>query len=300
MKLLLIAMPGDEALAARLATDLDATVAELELRRFPDQETYVRIKTPVRDHSVAIVCSLKHPDGKFLPLAFTAAAARDLGATRVGLVAPYLSYLRQDKRFRDGEAITSVYFARLISDTFDWLLTVDPHLHRFHDLGDIYRLEAANVHAAPLLANWIKANIDYPLVIGPDAESEQWVSAVAARADAPHLVLTKERLGDRNVRITAPDLTPYRDRQPVLVDDIVSSGHTIIEAARLLAAAGLPRPIVVAVHAVLNDEAYATLQEVGLRLVTTNTIPHATNGINASPILAEAIARLSYGKSLTR
>ena len=133
-----IALPGNDAMAAALAARTGGAVAALETRAFPDGETYLRLHGDVGGKSVAIVCSLDRPDGKFLPLAFTAAMARDLGAGRVGLVAPYLAYMRQDRRFKSGEAVTSGSFARLLSSSVDWLVTVDPHLHRHASLDEIY------------------------------------------------------------------------------------------------------------------------------------------------------------------
>src|SRR3546814_5690813 len=91
------------------------------------------------------------------------------------------------------------------SDLLDWLVTVDPHLHRYHELSEIYRIPTQVVHAAPFLASWIKRNVARPLIIGPDLESEQWVSQVAADADAPFLVCEKIRSGDRHVTISIPN-----------------------------------------------------------------------------------------------
>lgn len=143
------------------------------------------------------------------------------------------------------------------------------------------------MHAAPFLSDWIKANVSDPLLVGPDAESEQWLAAVAARARAPHVVLRKERFGDRQVRITVPDLAKWSGRTAVLIDDIVSSARTMIEAARHLSAAGLPPPVCVAVHALFADDAYRALQQVAARIVSTNTVPHETNGIDITPLLAK-------------
>jgi hypothetical protein len=84
----------------------------------------------VKDRDIVLVCTLNDPDSKTLALLFAARNAKELGARSVGLVAPYLGYMRQDRRFREGEAITSAHFAALVSSSFDWLVTVDPHLHR--------------------------------------------------------------------------------------------------------------------------------------------------------------------------
>ena len=186
--------------------------------------------------------TLDHPNDKLLSLLFAAATARDLKASKVGLVSPYLAYMRQDRRFKPGEAVTSREFARLLSNAFDWLVTVDPHLHRYGSLGEVYSIPTRVIHAAPLISEWIRTNVAEPLIIGPDSESEQWVAAVAKDADAPYSVLEKTRLGDRNVVIKLRELDQWKGCTPVLVDDIISSGRTMIEAMRMLTArVGPPR-----------------------------------------------------------
>lgn len=291
--ILLIPMPGNERLAAGLAAQLDCETGELNTRRFPDGETYLRFATDLDKRSVAIVCTLAHPDEKILPLIFAAATARELGASKVGLVAPYLAYMRQDRRFNPGEAVTSRQMAHLISEAFDWMVTVDPHLHRYGDLSEIYSIPTRVVHAAPLISRWIRENVEKPLIIGPDSESEQWVAAVASDAEAPYCVLEKVRHGDRDVRITLGNLEAWRGRAPVLVDDIISSGRTMIEVARLLAAQGWPPPVCIAVHGLFADRSDELLVDAGARVVTTNSVGTGDSEIDVGPLLGEAIAALS-------
>jgi ribose-phosphate pyrophosphokinase len=236
---------------------------------------------------VALVESLARPDAKIAPLLFAADAAMSLGAARVGLIAPYLCYMRQDRRFQPGEAITSRSFARLVSESFDWLVTVDPHLHRYKSLGEIYAIPAAALHAGPLLADWIKAHVRQPVIVGPDAESAQWVSAVAGRCGAPWRVLDKQRQGDRSVIVAPPRDWPIAGAATVLVDDIVSSGETIAQAARVLGG----RPLCVAIHAVLADGAAARLADAGVKLVATDSIPGPFAAIPLPPLIAPAVSR---------
>jgi ribose-phosphate pyrophosphokinase len=244
--------------------------------------------------SLALVCTLDRADEKFLPLAFAAATARELGAVRVGLVAPYLGYMRQDARFAPGEAVTSRLFAAELSRAVDWLVTVDPHLHRHRALGDIYSVPARAVHAAPLLSAWIAANIEAPIVIGPDDESEQWAASIAAPLGVPHLVMHKARRGDADVEVALPKAAPLAGRTPVLVDDIIASGRTLIAAAAALRAAGVPAAACLGIHAVFAGDAHSALTRAGLsRIVTTNTIPHATNALDASALVAAAMRGLA-------
>jgi ribose-phosphate pyrophosphokinase len=283
----ILPMPGNEAMGQQLALRLGGELGALEWRRFPDAESYLRIASDVAGKRVDIVCTLARPDPQFLALVFAAATARELGAESVHLIAPYLAYMRQDTRFKAGEAISSVHFARLLSQSFDSLVTVDPHLHRRRDLGEIFTIPTRVEHAAPLMADWIKHNVESPLVIGPDSESEQWVAAVAARAGgAPYVVASKTRRGDRAVDVAIPNLSQWRDKRPVLIDDIVSSGRTMIETARQLAARGMEKPICLAVHALFADASYAELAALSERVLSTDTVPHPSNAIGVAGLLA--------------
>jgi ribose-phosphate pyrophosphokinase len=290
---LVIAMPGNEAMAQTLASVLHADTGSVELHAFPDGETYLRFASDLSGQRLVIVCTLDRPNEKILPLLFAAATARELGATQVGLVAPYLAYMRQDRRFKPGEAVTSREVARLLSNAFDWLTTVDPHLHRYGSLADIYRIPTRVVHAAPLISQWIKAHVPRPLVIGPDGESEQWVSAVAKDAGAPYSVLEKTRRGDRDVEISDRNLRDLEGKTPVLVDDIISSGRTMIEAVRLIVKRGGTAPLCVAVHGLFADQSDELLAQVGARVVTSNSIPHRTNGIDVGELLAASVSELA-------
>ena len=292
---LMFAMPGNEAMAQSIAGILGAGVGQLELRAFPDGETYLRFAAELKTRDIALVCTLDHPDAKMLQLLFATAAARDLGARRVGLVAPYLAYMRQDRRFKPGEAVTSREVARLLSDGFDWLVTIDPHLHRYTSLAEIYRIPTRVAHAAPLISQWIKANVPQALVIGPDGESEQWVSAVAAAAGVPFTVLQKVRNGDRDVAITLRDLAQLGERTPVFVDDIISSGHTMAEAIRLVTGHSAKRPVCIVVHGLFADNSDEMLAATGARIVTSNSVGHATNAIDVAPLLAAGVSELAQG-----
>lgn len=290
--LLILAMPGNERLSTKLADDLHYELGHLDTRQFPDGETYLRYASSPEARSVAIVCTLADPNEKFLPLVFAAATARELGASRVGLVAPYLAYMRQDRRFNPGGAVTSRQVAHLISEVFDWMVTVDPHLHRYNALGEIYSIPTRVVHAAPLISGWIKANIN-PQIIGPDSESEQWVSVVANDVGAPFCVLEKVRHGDRDVQISLKDIDQWKGRTAVLVDDIISSGRTMIEAVRLLKSRGWTSPVCIAVHGLFADNSDALLVEAGARVVTTNSVGHATNEIDIARLLESAVDELA-------
>lgn len=290
---LVVALPGAEGFARLLAPQLDAAIVDLSYRRFPDGESYLRLLGDVRDAELVLVASLRDPDPQALSLWFLADAARELGAQRVGLVAPYLPYMRQDIRFQDGEAVTNGSFARFISRAFDWLVTVDPHLHRVPSLDRLYSIPAIAVASAPAIARWVGAQRARPVIVGPDSESEQWVRDVAARVGCPAIVLAKTRRGDREVEITVPMPGEAQGCQPVLIDDIISSGRTMAVAAGHVASAFGQAPQCVAVHAVFAPDALQVVKEAGAQqVVTCNTLPHPSNAIDVSPEVAAAVMAL--------
>jgi ribose-phosphate pyrophosphokinase len=282
----LIAIPGNEAHARRLGERLGIDVVVPEVRHFPDGEMYVRIDRASLGGDVALVGNLE--PNTFLQVAFLAGTARDLGAERVGLVAPYLAYMRQDARFNPGEGVTARYFAKLVSSTVDWLVTVDPHLHRLDSLDRVYSIPTTIARAAPVIARWIADEVRDPVLVGPDAESVQWVSAVADRCGAPYVILEKTRRGDRDVSISAPP--QLNGHTPVLIDDIVSTGRTMLEATRQLRAAGTSPPMCIAIHAVFADAVGDELVAAGASgIITCDTIAHASNRICVADPIAEAV-----------
>jgi len=286
---LILPLPGNEIFGKRLAIAGGFELGALEMRRFPDGERYVRIDADPKGRPVDIVSS--HGDEHFLTMAFTADALRDLGAAEVNLVAPYLGYMRQDARFRPGEAITSRTFARLVSSTVDRLVTVDPHLHRFGALEELYDIPCTALQAASLIGDWISREVAAPLIIGPDAESEQWAEEVASRAAAPYVVLAKRRHGDRQVEIAMPDLQGHRGRQPVMIDDIASSGRTLVAVSAELRKQGFPSPVCAVTHAIFAGDAFAQVAAAATRVVSTDTFIHETNAITIAPLIAEALTK---------
>lgn len=307
MRPLLFELDAAPGLADRLNAHLGADRGALARRQFPDGETYLRLETPVEGRDVILLCTLDRPDAKTLPLLFAAEAARDHGAKSVGLIAPYLAYMRQDEEFQAGEAVTSKTFARLLSGQVDWLVTIDPHLHRYPTLGALYPIPAEAAHAAGPLAEWIRHEVPEPVIVGPDEESAQWADEIASLAGARAMVLRKVRSGDYDVSIDAAGLGDLSGT-PVIIDDIASSGRTLIETVELLRKAGAAAPICAVVHPIFAGDSYSELLGAGAaRIVSTNSIAHDTNAIDVSGPLADAArtvltrigAILPHGRQLT-
>lgn len=293
MKTIFFALPGNELLTQKLAKQLEAEVGETTIRQFPDGETLVQILSDVKGKKVVLVCTLHQPDDKLLPLYFLSKTAKDLGADCTCLIAPYLAYMRQDKRFHPGEGITSEYFGSLISQFAETLVTIDPHLHRRSSLSEVYPIPCNVEHAANHISEWIKNNIENPVLVGPDSESEQWVSEVAKNAGAPFIVLEKIRHGDKDVEVSIPNVENYKNHTPVLVDDIISTARTMIETVAHLKKANMKAPYCIGVHPVFSGNAYQDLKNAGVaEIITCNTIAHESNRIDITDLLAKGFNQL--------
>lgn len=293
MKPIVFFLVESSVIGKRIIEELDAESGEMILRRFPDEEWYIKINSDVKNRELIMVASLNQPDKKLLPILFWARTARELGAVKIGLIAPYLAYLRQDTQFQSGEGITSKYFATLLSEHMDWLITVDPHLHRYKSLNEIYAMPTLVLHATSDIAKWIQMHVKKPILIGPDSESEQWVSEIAKQARAPYLIAEKRRRGDKDVHVSIPHIENFESFTPVLVDDIISTARTMAAAAAHLKKQKMELIYCIAVHAIFAEDAYPILLEAGAsHVVTCNTIEHKTNAIDVSGIIINKLIKM--------
>lgn len=281
--------------AARLAGALGSSFREIGVHRFPDGESKVTA-APTAGTAV-IYRSLDRPNEKLIELFLAAAALRDGGARRLILVAPYLCYMRQDKAFAPGQAVSQRVIAGLLRDAFDAVVTVAPHLHRVRDFAALFPgRDALAVDPAPVMAGLISQNNGDAVLLGPDEESEPLVRGVAALAGpSPGLawgVATKRRAGDRQVSVELPALS-LTGRNVVLIDDMASSGFTLGECARAARLAGARQVDAVVCHALYSDDAAAMLRAAGIASIrSTDSVPHASNAAPLAPLLAGALSPL--------
>lgn len=291
---ILFALPGNEKLAQSLAQQLGCEMGRVNIRQFPDGETYVNIDASVQGKEVFIVATLDHPDNKFFALYFLTKTVKEFGAYAIRLIAPYLAYMRQDQRFQPGDCISSDLFAHLLSSFVDELITIDPHLHRHHNISELYCIPTKVLHASALIAEWITATVPDALLVGPDEESEQWVSDVARQAAKPYIILQKTRKSDKDVVVKVPEVKKWKGKVPVLVDDIISTGATMTETIGHLQRAGFADIVAIGVHGIFAGDAYEKLSATGARIVTTNSIPHGTNAIDVAKLIATSIQIPAY------
>lgn len=287
---IVLGFPSYREPAQRLAVAAGMGYADVAIHRFPDGESLVRLPQRL-PQNVILCCSLDRPNDKLIELELAAATALQLGADRLTLVAPYLCYMRQDTAFHPGEAVSQQIIGELLARRFDTVITVDPHLHRTPGLQQAVPVRrAVALSAAPAMAARLASRSDSPLLIGPDEESEQWVSAIAAPGGLDYGVAHKRRLGDRSVQVELPHLD-CAGRHAVLVDDVVSTGRTLLEAARQLRARGAESVSALVTHALFIGDAQDRLQEVGVRdICSTDSVGHSSNKIHLAALLAAALA----------
>lgn len=278
--------------ARQLAQAAQLDYAEVELHRFPDGES--RLLLPTALPPQLVICrSLDRPNSKLVELMLVADAAREQGVKRLILVAPYLCYMRQDKAFQPGEIVSQKLIGRFFADHFDAVLTVDAHLHRISRLAQAIPLQLAhNLSAAEALGHFVRENCTRPVLVGPDAESEQWVAAIAAHDRLDYCIAHKHRSGDREVEVSLPDFD-YGGRDIVLVDDVASTGTTLEMAALELKRRNAAAINVLVTHALFVDDACARLEAAGVEnFWSCDSIPHPSNRVSLAPLLAEGLRGL--------
>ncbi len=286
---------GDSAVQARaLAAAVGATYGEVDVHTFPDGESRVQvleISAPSL-HRVLLYRSLHHPNAKILEILLAASALRDAGAAEIGLVAPYLPYMRQDMAFHVGEAVSQKVVGQVLAAAFDRFIAVDPHLHRTHNLGDVFggkpalALTGAHVMATHIGQSFVPG----ALIVGPDQESAPLVRNVAARLGVEWFVATKQRLGDRLVQIALPAGVSVHGRAVVIVDDVISSGRTVVDLVEKLTAGGAGTIGVCATHALFDDGAAAAMKTAGvMSIASCDGVPHASNRISLVQVIADGL-----------
>ncbi len=289
---LLLAFDDEAALAGELARALDVPLARIERHRFPDGELRLRLP-PALPGEVLLLRGLYPANDSLVELLIAAPAARALGARMLALACPYLAYMRQDMAFEPGEAVSQRHVAALLGASVDALVAVDPHLHRIASLDEVMPGRRTRVvSAAALLGQCAARHADRALLLGPDEEARQWVAEAARENALDHAVCRKQRLGDREVRVELPAVD-LAGRAVVLMDDVASTGRTLIEAAAACFAAGAATVDVAVTHALFVGDALAALRAAGVRHVwTTDSVPHPAAAVSVAPLLADAVRAL--------
>jgi ribose-phosphate pyrophosphokinase len=281
--------------AQRLSVRLGLPLGEVEVHHFPDGESFIALPPDLPEH-VLFCRSLNRPNDKLIELLLSARTAREFGAKRLTLIAPYLCYMRQDFANRPGVAVSQRHIGRLLADLFDDVITVDPHLHRIDRLDLAIPLDhAISLKATVPIAAFLKQQFTAALLLGPDSESRQWTATLAEMTGFTFQVAEKIRLGDTEVSLKLP-AADYRGQPVVIVDDMASTGRTLAKAAELLREKGAAEIYAVVTHALFCGDAEYVIREAGVKtLWSTDSIDHPTSCIMLDGLLADAVEAMLNG-----
>ena len=286
--MLVISCSHGKHLAKKISQKLKKPYSELKVTHFPDSEIKLRFKVDVKRKVVVLVQSFYgNINDCVIETLFAAETARDLGAKRVILVAPYFPYLRQDKRFNPGECISLQTIAKNIDEDFDEVFIIDPHLHREKTLKHIFRIKSYKLTANTLIEEYIKKKIKNPVIIGPDWESYKWAQKVAEEIGCDFAIMEKNRISSRKVKVKLNKKIDIKTKNLIFIDDMISTGHTLLEAIKAMKKLGAKKVTCFAVHGILAENALQKLRKAGAEVITTNTIPNKAAKIDVSGLIVD-------------
>jgi len=291
-----------QVLAAQVANKLGAKLGKLEITKFPDGEKYIRYHDKVENEDVVLIHPMGlTPDELFIEYLLICSALKDGKAKSIVTFVPYFAYARQDSRFNPGEPGSFHLVSKIIDDLgIDMIYTIDLHLQRVSDLSELIKnTPTKNLSAVPDIATWIKNNagLNNPIVLGPDEESEQWAKVAAETIGVDYEIMIKTRYSATEVSITTKEgkPLPVNGKDVVIIDDIISSGGTIIEAVKLVKEAGAGKIVVGCTHPVLRgktqfDSALANIYNSGVSIVVgTDSVPSQVSYVSIASVIAKTL-----------
>lgn len=282
-----------KTLAWKTAQILNAEFLDTEIKQFPDGETYVRFLGDIAGKNVVIIQSMGHQPNQYLVELFLMLdALKDMNARKVVAAIPYFAYARQDERFKPGEAISVKTIFRLIEAAgADYIFTIDSHRHRVLDQDKLTNVPLVDLTAMAELAEYMNAKyaLDKPAVIGPDAEAGAWAKIAADALGVDYDALEKKRLDAETVEIR-PRSLDLKDRDVLIVDDIISTGNTIIKAIGVLKKNKAKDIYVACTHPLLVLNALVRIYHAGAKdVVGTDAVHSPISFISVAPVIAKAV-----------
>lgn len=287
---MIIGGSASQKLAAKVAWELNDTLVPMETKKFPDGERYIRIKGKLEDEVVVIQSTGYPQDENLIELFLILKNLKNIGIKKIKVVIPYFGYARQDKQFRGGEAVSAAIIAELLEATgASEMFSIN--LHQDH-ITEFFSVPAYNLSAMPLIADYIKDFLDDPIIIAPDEGALKHAKEIAGIIGCRYDYLEKQRISPKIVE-TKPKSIDIKGRQAVIIDDIISTGGTIVGASNILAGQGAEKIVVACVHAVLVEDALLRIFATGVDdVIATDTLSSDVSVISVAPLIAHALKRL--------
>ena len=284
--------PASVELGNKLAEELGVKTVPVEAKSFSDGESYIRISGDVENEKVVVVQSTYPPQNTHLvQLLQLLDAARDMKASEVIAVVPYLAYSRQDKRFRPGEAVSVGTIIRLIEATgVNSLFTVDVHTEKILEL---FRIHAHNVSATPALGEYFaKLGLKEPYVFAPDEGALARAKSLAGCLNADYSSFQKQRDRVSGAIKTSVKEFEVKDRDAIIVDDIISTGSTIANAASMLHDQNARRIYVACTHPLLLSGAKDRMMSAGVHeIVGTDCVASEVSRVSVASVVAQSLRK---------
>jgi len=278
-------------LAKRLSKKLKANFVKSQLRIFPDGESKITLSSEPKKGRIVVVQSTYPPvDTNLLQALLLVSKAKQF-STNVILVIPYMGYARQDREFLPGEVVTMQVIAKLFKTAgASKIIVVD--IHSLIGLKQ-FKMPAKNVSAVPELVRYFKKlRLKDPLVVSPDLGGKERAKEFARHFKTDFIVLKKQRNRKTGkVKIVSSNRSDVSGRDLILVDDMISTGGSIIKATEFLKKQKCKRVYAACTHALLIGEAEKKIKKSGVaQIVSANTIPSKTSVVDVSSVIAKAIS----------
>lgn len=280
---------NDKIFAKKLAKRYNKPYSKLIVRKFPDGELYIRFPEDIKNKDIILVQTF-HGDihSQILEVIFAAYTAKRIGAKKVYLLSTYLPYFRQDKEFHGGESISIDILNKLFKNCIDKIFVVSPHLHRRKKINKVFTFPAQVIDVTPAISGFIKNKIKNPILIGPDIESKQWVKPIADSIKARFIILKKHRYSSRKVVINFKKYDWIKGRNVVIVDDIISTGQTILETIKHLKKNNPKNIYCIAIHGLFLEDSLKQLEKYST-VFSTNTIMSKASKIDITSCLEQSL-----------
>ncbi|MBR0472634.1 MAG: ribose-phosphate diphosphokinase [Methanosphaera sp.] len=290
---MIIGGSASQALAAQVATELDDKLCNVETKKFPDGERYLRIKEEIpEDEKVCVIQSTGYPqDENMMELFFILDTLKDMNIKDITVVSPYLGYSRQERRFKETECISAKATATLIQSMgIKRLISINLHEE---SICDLYNIPVDNLSAMPAIAQHIKETFNQkPVILAPDKGAQNFAKEIATILDTDYDYLEKVRLSPEVVETKTKNIS-VKDKQVVIIDDIISTGGTIVNAINILKEQGAVSVDVFCVHPVLVNDAVIKISAAGARSVQgTNTLKSEVSNISLAQTIANHLKSL--------
>lgn len=285
--ILIIGGSASQKLAAKVAEELNETLCPLETRRFPDGERYIRIGGNIEENAVVIQSTGYPQDQNLIELFLILKTLQSLDVENIKVVIPYFGYGRQEKRFKSGESVSAAVIAGLLEAAgASEIFSINLHEDGICNLFDI---PAHNLSAMPLIADYIREQFKNPMIVAPDKGALSFAEEIAGILGCECDHLEKTRLSPEKVETKTKNLD-VKDREAVIIDDIISTGGTIVNASTILRQRGASKVVVACVHPVLVEDALLKIFAAGVDdVIGTDTLRSDVGTISVAPLVANAL-----------